>query len=379
MGTLQRGSQRRRARGLRKTSWRGSAVHTETTLHQLSPFIGKIKSTMARALVAQFTAPGSTIYDPFSGSGTVALEAWIARRHVIANDLSPYAWLLTTAKLFPHTSAAVALKKLQRIAARASRGERANATTAPPDVRQFFHCKTLGEITAWINELRYENERFLLACLLGILHHQRPGFLSYPSSHAVPYLRTSKFPRKNYPELYRYRAVQPRLEAKVTRAYKRVPPLDFTLRRRSYRRAAASFTPDTRVDAIITSPPYMRQLDYGRDNRLRLWFLGRKTSDRVDARVSPNETQFLELMRTCFARWRDVLRRGAYCILVIGDTESRTYREPLPSVVSAIATAEIGGYALAGTYRDPIPTARRVRRECRGSLSETVVVLRRIK
>jgi RMKL-like, methyltransferase domain len=379
MGSVQCGNQRRRARRLLKTSWHGSAVHTETTLHQLSPFIGKIKSTMARALVAQFTAPGSTIYDPFSGSGTVALEAWIARRHVIANDLSPYAWLLTTAKLFPHTSVAAALKKLQRIAARASGGERYNAATAPPDVRQFFHRKTLGEITAWINELRYENERFLLACLLGILHHQRPGFLSYPSSHAVPYLRTTKFPRTNYPELYRYRAVQPRLEAKVTRAYKRVPPLDFTVRRKSYRRDASSFIPDSGVDAVITSPPYMRQLDYGRDNRLRLWFLGRELSERVDARVSPSETEFLRLMRRCFARWREVLRRGAYCVLVIGDTESRIYRQPLPSVVSTLATAEVGGYALAGTYCDSIPAARRVRRGCRGNLSETVVVLRRTR
>jgi SAM-dependent methyltransferase len=378
MKTLQHVNRLQR-RGLLKTSWRGSAVHIETTLHQLSPFIGKIKSTMARALIAQFTSPGSTIYDPFSGSGTVALEAWIARRHVIANDLSPYAWLLTTAKLFPHASAGTALKRLQRIAAYASGQESASVGTAPPDVRRFFHPKTFREITAWIDELRHENERFLLACLLGILHHQRPGFLSYPSSHAVPYLRTLRFPRMRYPELYRYRAVQPRLEAKVARAYKRVPPLDFTVRRKSYRRDASSFIMDTGVDAIITSPPYMRQLDYGRDNRLRLWFLGRERWDRVDARVSPSETEFLALMRGCFARWREVLRRGAYCILVIGDTESTTYRQPLPWVVSTLATAEVGGYVLAGTFRDSIPAARRVRRGCRGSLSETVVVLRRTR
>src|SRR5258708_20036869 len=41
---------------------------------------------------------------------------------------------------------------------------------------------------------------FLLSCLLAILHHQRPGFLSFPSSHAVPYLRLNSFPRELYPE-----------------------------------------------------------------------------------------------------------------------------------------------------------------------------------
>src|SRR2546429_486321 len=35
--------------------WNGSAVGTETTLHQLSPYIGKIKSTMAASLISQFT------------------------------------------------------------------------------------------------------------------------------------------------------------------------------------------------------------------------------------------------------------------------------------------------------------------------------------
>jgi hypothetical protein len=64
----------------------------------------------------------------------------------------------------------------------------------------------------------------LLASLLGILHHQRPGFLSYPSSHLVPYLRQLKFPRRKYPELYERRDVLSRLEAKILRTFRRQPP-----------------------------------------------------------------------------------------------------------------------------------------------------------
>jgi 23S rRNA G2445 N2-methylase RlmL len=61
--------------------WTGSAVQSESTFHQLSPYIGKIKSSMAASLVSQFTSEGDLIYDPFSGSGTIALEAW-ARMHI---------------------------------------------------------------------------------------------------------------------------------------------------------------------------------------------------------------------------------------------------------------------------------------------------------
>src|SRR3954470_13785945 len=81
--------------------WSGSAQQNETTLHQLSPYIGKLKSSIAGSLISQFTQAGDVVYDPFSGSGTVALEAWIAGRNVIANDYSPYAALLSRAKLFP--------------------------------------------------------------------------------------------------------------------------------------------------------------------------------------------------------------------------------------------------------------------------------------
>jgi len=34
------------------------------------------------------------------------------------------------------------------------------------------------------------------------------------------------------------------------------------------------YAPVESIDAVITSPPYMDALDYARDNRLRLWFLG---------------------------------------------------------------------------------------------------------
>ena len=53
--------------------WEGSALKAESTFHQLSPYIGKLKSSMAGSLISQFTDPGDLIYDPFSGSGTVAL------------------------------------------------------------------------------------------------------------------------------------------------------------------------------------------------------------------------------------------------------------------------------------------------------------------
>ena len=163
----------------------------------------------------------------------------------------------------------------------------------PKWVREFFHPETLRETLAWCLVLRQRKRWFLLASLLGILHHQRPGFLSFPSSHTVPYLRRKAFPRRKFPALYQYRSLTDRFEAKIERAFRRPPQLDPLLERRCFSRSAHLLTPSEEVDAIITSPPYMRQLDYGRDNRLRLWFLGVEDSHALDAQVSPRKDAFL--------------------------------------------------------------------------------------
>jgi tRNA G10 N-methylase Trm11 len=158
---------------------------------------------------------------------------------------------------------------------------------------------------------------------------------------------------------------------------KRMPDLDFSFYRRCVSKDASQFRPPLPVDTIITSPPYMRQLDYGRDNRLRLWFLGAPDWKALDDAVTPGEADFLALMRRCLTLWREILPQGGHCVLVFGDTWSRVYRIPLPHAVSAIALREVRGYSLLDSYTDSIPDVRRVRRNCRGNRSETIIVLKK--
>jgi len=129
------------------------------------------------------------------------------------------------------------------------------------------------------------------------------------------------------------------------------------------------------VDAIITSPPYMRQLDYGRDNRLRLWFLGEPDWRGLDDVVSPTESDFLNLIRTCLLHWQSILRTRGLCVLVLGDSVTRIHNVALPDLVEHIAVNEVGGYNLLWKNSDAIPNERRVRRGYRGNLTETILVL----
>ena len=122
----------------------------------------------------------------------------------------------------------------------------------------------------------------------------------------------------------------------------------------------------------------MQQLDYGRDNRLRLWFLGIDNWQELDKQVSPSEEMFLEIMGKCFETWKRVLDRGRHCVLVLGDAFSRRLRRDIPIAVAEIAVIRVGGYKLVSQTTSVIPKIRRVRRDYCGSRSETVLVLERI-
>jgi hypothetical protein len=173
---------------------------------------------MAGALIEKYSKRGDTILDPFSGSGVVALESLLRGRGAFANDINPYAAVLTRAKLrYPHNvehavDVAANFVKQAKLTARL----RNNEVSAPEWVKQFFHPRTFAELKILADDLRRHRQWFILANLLGIIHHQRPGFLSFPSSHLVPYLRAKQFPRSEYPELYEYRDVAWRLEKNPT-------------------------------------------------------------------------------------------------------------------------------------------------------------------
>ena len=109
---------------------------------------------MAAALVREFTLSGQTLYEPFSGCGSIAFESWVAGCNVIANDLSPYARLLTRAKLFPHGSLELALDDLHRSAKAVRKEARPDLRSVPKWVREFFHPDTLREILIWTSVLR---------------------------------------------------------------------------------------------------------------------------------------------------------------------------------------------------------------------------------
>src|SRR5258708_15194175 len=94
--------------------WREPCANVECSLHQLSPYIGKVKSSIAGELIEQYSRKGDLVVDPFAGAGTIPLEAAIRGRRAFGADISPYARILSHAKLSPPSSLNAALQATER-------------------------------------------------------------------------------------------------------------------------------------------------------------------------------------------------------------------------------------------------------------------------
>ena len=353
-------------------AWRQSCTHTESTLHQLSPYIGKLKSKIAQDLISTYTKKGDVIADVFCGSGSVPLEAAKTGRRTFAADASPYALTLTRGKLYAPSTLDAAYAALDRSLLTASTYN-IDLNMVPKWVRNFYHPDTLRELLSLIEILTKRRNYFLLACLLGISHHQRPGFLSYPSSHLVPYLRTKKFPPKEYPELYEYRSVAPRLKAKITRALQRYQCIDSKLIVSTRRSTVQRLTPPSHVNCFITSPPYMNALDYGRDNRLRNWLLSKDIQQKLDTTLS-GVHQFRRMIASYATLVSRTLTKGGHCIFVVGEKTKRDDARYPSAVLSSVVDKCAPTLILREIICDQIPDVRRCRRNLMGVKKEHILI-----
>lgn len=71
-----------------------SMVATDPTLQQVTSYIGRMKTLLARSLALDYTNAGDPVVDPFPGSGVLALQSAAAGRLIVAGDWNPYTVLL---------------------------------------------------------------------------------------------------------------------------------------------------------------------------------------------------------------------------------------------------------------------------------------------
>jgi hypothetical protein len=328
------------------------AVRRAHSLHTLVPRLGGFPPGLARWAIEAYSRPEDTVLDLYCGKGTAPLEALLAKRQALGNDLAPDAYVITHAKLsgVSHDRAVALLARLNLDAPLV-------VTEVPEHVRLFFHDETLSQIlslrAALFDILRiapghidalstrsltgHQHEAmYLLACLLGCLHgpvdwkRNRDGdqqkttgeslYLSVHCNHT--YSASPKYVQR-YCDTHGLKPPRRDVAASIRRKSSLAQADGLPIiRGQAFCGSAETFDTSGQVSLIVTSPPYFRAQTYAWDNWLRLWCLGYDDYRDVGKRLLHTDSipRYYCGLRTSMARAKSLLAsEGGYLIMVVGD------------------------------------------------------------
>jgi site-specific DNA-methyltransferase (adenine-specific) len=367
------------------TLWHGVSVRWGHSMQTMCSYHGMFPAKVAHYFIQRYSRPGDIVLDPFSGRGTVPLQARAEGRVSICNDLNPLAYVLSRAKIDPPSWDGVQdfLTGLEKDYKRSRAGE----PSAPSDIRMLYHPNTLQQIcyvrgrllskpiTAWSRD-----ELIIGGALAGIMHgsHRRDGTSQYlsismPNTFSMSPTYVQNYIREN--GLVKLdQDVFECLRDKLARLYLdditglpgRAHHLDATslLKNRSMKAR--------KVDLIVTSPPYLQVVNYGTANWIRLWLMGldevgresgagrKKLDEALDHRHTyMSYKQFLCRMLQGI---RGVLKPHGVAVLIIGDVADPG-KDPLP--LAAKIWQDVGsetGLQLMELIEDHLPVQNKVSR-----------------
>lgn len=366
---------------LKKVEWKIGEYgkqHWGNWLHSISPYVGRMTPALAHWLVKSSSKQGDVVLDPFCGIGTVCLEGDLLGRKTIGVDLNPYAALIAKAK-FDRRPIKEHLGFLRNVELNISK---IDLSKVSPFIRQYFHDETLKEILALKEILIKEKKQFLLACLMGILHGNRPGYLSVWTGCIIPMVprkpSNPKFnPAKDIPE---YRAVIPRMAAKVKRMYMNKFPVKTHGKIYQCDTRKLSFLKDNSVDVICCSPPYYHTLDYVGANRLRLAIMGFDEEKREEMKTTliQQRQTYLEEMKKVGKELHRVMKPNSHILFVLGDVHMTKYSLNTAKDVGKLY--EEIGFKMIDIVDDEIPRNKcAVQNGCHKKKLDRILILKTVK
>ncbi|HEX2625321.1 MAG TPA: DNA methyltransferase [Candidatus Limnocylindrales bacterium] len=360
------------------------------SLHPMCSYLASFPAALTHAFIARYSRPGDVVLDPFSGRGTVPLQAAAEGRIGVGNDLNPFAHLLTAAKVDAPSAAeartrATALRLawsggaaqwLELAAAVQADPATGGPEPVPAEVAMAFHPRTFAQLLFLRSALDLDTrvDRFLAAAIAGILHGKSPSYLStlMPNTFSMAPRYVRDFAERTAfasPE----RDAFDGLDAKLTRLYRDPLPRSPGLALLGDARDAGTRAGQalkarglpSRARLVVTSPPYLRVVKYGYYNWLRTWFLGFDARE-IDATLDDAHRRlpYLEFLGTVLADLRGAMADDGIVVLVIGDVAtdrgraSEDGRDLAEQVWTAAAAPS--GFRLAGIADDAVQANRKM-------------------
>lgn len=311
--------------------WDFATASTNSTTNTMHPYPAKFIPQIPRHFIKQLSNEGDTVYEPFMGSGTTAVEANILGRNIIGNDVNELAVLISKVKTTP-----ISIKKLLTLDSLLNRiynridllySGKKNGIVKPDIINldKWFESFVINEIVIIKEEIEKMTDDdlidFCFVALSGIIIN-----VSRQDSD-TRYVRVVK--TINHFDTF----------DKFSKQINKLRKIMITSGKLIENGKSVFKVADTRTENIfeensadlaVTSPPYPNAYDYHLYHKYRLFWLGmnphqlRKLEIGAHADYSkkngPDEFDFMRDMEKCMLNTSKILKKGSYYVLVIGDS-----------------------------------------------------------
>ena len=336
-----------------------SRQRAASSLHEIS-YRACFKPQLPRFFVERLTSRGDTVYDPFSGRGTTALEAALLGRVPAACDINPLSRILLEPRLAPPS--------LAEISARLGQVHWSDADEVREDLLVFYHPDTLRHITALRKYLLDREaqgaidrvDRWVRMVAVNRLTGHSTGFFSVytlPPNQAVSIESQAKInaQRRQTPQkrdvarsiLAKSRSLLADLDTPLTQVLEEVGG---NARLLTGRAASTPEIPSESVDLVVTSPPFLDVVDYASDNWLRCWFCGIDPK-AVAITMARQPEAWHDAMRDVFAELLRVLRPGKFVAFEVGEVRGGRLRLEEVVIPAAMAAGFEPGFVLVNAQQ----------------------------
>lgn len=293
------------------------------SLHYANSYRASFKPELPEFFISRFTNPGDRVGDPFGGRGTTILQASLMNRKGCSNDVNPLSERLAYPKINPVGIDEIA-ERLDVIDLSAPVD-----LSNEEDMSMFYHPDTYKELINlrnYLRENRDDVDRFIELTALSRLHGHSNGFFS---AYSFPQI---SIPKVNQAKINMTRGMEPDYREVKSRILKKAKTTLKSGKIRELRHWAKYHkltTGDSRdlkgwdtesVHLVVTSPPFLNQVDYVQDTWIETWFCG-IPKECVDGRIvqTPDLTKWSQFISDTMSELHRVLVPGGLVAMEVGE------------------------------------------------------------
>ena len=310
--------------------WDFKDAVTNDATHGFHPYPARFIPQLPRTLIAAFTEPGDVVYDPFVGCGTTCVEANLASRNALGNDVNGLAVLISRVKTHPlgksaEVDANVLLQRIQRRAQNVHAGKESAPPPPSEKMRDWFEGFVIAEATVIKSEVDGLEDthlrdfcRVALSAITVKISRQDSDTRYVRVPKTISSMDTVMHFERHLKKMFRlmnvYQSAIARADAVFKIADSRQPGI----------------FPENSANFAVTSPPYPNAYDYHLYHRHRLLLLGMDPSDLKKKEIGAHAhyskkngldaSDFREDMTKTLRAVGGILKRGGYFAIIIGDS-----------------------------------------------------------